>query len=544
EGEYVWYEEAELEPSDTYVQKDILIEIYKYYAIPPDTVIVSILSTDWEDRDPSFVGSHLWIDNMHFRSEFYVPPVKDPTDPNPEIPNGGFEYWETKGYDYPLNYPYNTNTILDVDLNLEPSVFKTNDAVQGNWALNMINRKYYEELMTGFVLNANPSEDFEKWHGGSPINEAPTGISLYYKYYPQGSDTAVVLLAFSKEGQNLGTYAFPLTAASSYVLFDTILDPPLLQVPDSFILGFASGNAMTETYVEGSELFIDKVTFTGLYAQPVDLNGDFEAWVEKRIEKPLSWSSPYGVEGGVLKTTEAFAGSYAVELHTQLVEEEEDYYSMPGMLFSGSWITAGFEGGLPIWNLTDTLFFYYKYQPANPLDSAVFSVFFLLGNSLVDAPTRYLGATDTYTLVEIPFSQDEMPTLAYWIEPDNIVIMASSSIPQNSDSSFAGAVLTLDEIHLKTRGWTIDLSPEPLKEVQAALYPNPSRGKVFVSDPGQEFKQISVYTLTGQLIINQDKATDQNLTELDLSGQPEGIYLIKLSSDVDKVLLKLMLRNE
>jgi hypothetical protein len=46
------------------------------------------------------------------------------------------------------------------------------------------------------------------------------------------------------------------------------------------------------------------------------------------------------------------------------------------------------------------------------------------------------------------------------------------------------------------------------------------------------------------LIINQDKATDQNLTELDLSGQPEGIYLIKLSSDVDKVLLKLMLRNE
>ncbi|MFA7357916.1 MAG: T9SS type A sorting domain-containing protein, partial [Bacteroidales bacterium] len=546
EGDNVWYESVELEASDTYVQKNVLIEIYKYYAIPPDTVIVSIMSTDWEDRELSFVGSHLWIDNMHFRSEFYVPPVKDPSDPNLEIPNGGFEYWETKGYEYPLNYPYNTNTILGIDFNLEPSVFKTNDAVQGNWALNMITRKYHEELMTGFVLNADPNEDIEKWHGGFPINEAPTGINLHYKYFPQGNDTAVVLLAFSKEGQNLGTYVYPLTEGTrytladslSYTLFDTILNPPLAQVPDSFILGFASSNVMTETYVEGSELFIDKVSFTGISAQPAQLNGDFEAWVEESIEKPLSWSSPFGTEG-VFKTTEAFAGSYALELHTLFIEVEMGSYSVPGMLMSGSWNSESIEGSLPIWNLTDTLLFYYKYQPANPVDSAIFSVFLLSGEDMVNARSRYLVASDTYTLVEIPLeAQNE-----YWL-PDNMIIMASSSLTENSDSSFAGAVLTLDEIHLKTRGWTIDIMPEPLQELEAFVYPNPGRAKVFISDPGHKYRQISIYTLTGQLILHQYKAEDQNLLELDLSGQPEGLYLIKLSSGEDKVLLKYMLRKD
>ena len=295
---------------------------------------------------------------------------------------------------------------------------------------------------------------------------------------------------------------------------------------------------MTETYVEGSELFIDKVSFTGISAQPAQLNGDFEAWVEESIEKPLSWSSPFGTEG-VFKTTEAFAGSYALELHTLFIEDEMGSYSVPGMLMSGSWNSESIEGSLPIWNLTDTLLFYYKYQPANPVDSAIFSVFLLSGEDMVNARSRYLVASDTYTLVEIPLeAQNE-----YWL-PDNMIIMASSSLTENSDSSFAGAVLTLDEIHLKTRGWTIDIMPEPLQELEAFVYPNPGRAKVFISDPGHKYRQISIYTLTGQLILHQYKAEDQNLLELDLSGQPEGLYLIKLSSGEDKVLLKYMHRKD
>ncbi|MBA3681091.1 MAG: T9SS type A sorting domain-containing protein [Bacteroidetes bacterium] len=59
------------------------------------------------------------------------------------------------------------------------------------------------------------------------------------------------------------------------------------------------------------------------------------------------------------------------------------------------------------------------------------------------------------------------------------------------------------------------------------LYPNPSSGIFFVNSNKAILKNINVYDNFGRLVIEK-KMSKEQLVELDLTGQPKGIYLITL----------------
>ena len=72
---------------------------------------------------------------------------------------------------------------------------------------------------------------------------------------------------------------------------------------------------------------------------------------------------------------------------------------------------------------------------------------------------------------------------------------------------------------------------EMLSEIRLNIYPNPTTGwlKVEILNlPEEQTTDIKVYNLSGQLIIARDKAGWQ--TEIDLSGQPQGTYLMKIKA--------------
>jgi hypothetical protein len=64
-----------------------------------------------------------------------------------------------------------------------------------------------------------------------------------------------------------------------------------------------------------------------------------------------------------------------------------------------------------------------------------------------------------------------------------------------------------------------------------SIYPNPSNGKYFIKlSEGINISElnIEVYNLLGEIILSTK--SQNNLTELDLSHQPNGIYFIKATS--------------
>ena len=72
-------------------------------------------------------------------------------------------------------------------------------------------------------------------------------------------------------------------------------------------------------------------------------------------------------------------------------------------------------------------------------------------------------------------------------------------------------------------------SEEQLGTVQLRIYPNPTHGhlKVVIQSPDESYGSIEVYDTQGRRIAYLPHAEHEN--DIDLSPQPNGIYLMRLS---------------
>lgn len=85
------------------------------------------------------------------------------------------------------------------------------------------------------------------------------------------------------------------------------------------------------------------------------------------------------------------------------------------------------------------------------------------------------------------------------------------------------------------------LSADSYKMNQISVYPNPSNGLVTISTGDVTLTSIDVYDLTGKLILKQNRFnSNNNLTTIDLSNAAEGIYFVKLSSDNNSIVKRII----
>lgn len=76
---------------------------------------------------------------------------------------------------------------------------------------------------------------------------------------------------------------------------------------------------------------------------------------------------------------------------------------------------------------------------------------------------------------------------------------------------------------------------------QIEVYPNPSNGLFNISNGTTPITKIEVYDLTGKLILNQNILNSNNtLTSFDLSNAVEGVYFVKLSSDKNSIVKRIL----
>src|ERR1017187_3797149 len=178
------------------------------------------------------------------------------------ILNGNFETWSNTPFD---NYTgwWNSNP-QSLQLTGKSSCIKSTSSHSGSYAVEVQSVSNGTDTMGGYIINTNPNMktgNKNSFFGGVPYSAQPTQITGYYKYSPQGKDSAGVIVIFKKAGVILSQDLMTLGSASGYTYFARNLS--LKATPDTMIIGVVSSymlinnnNHMTGI-IPGSTLYMD-----------------------------------------------------------------------------------------------------------------------------------------------------------------------------------------------------------------------------------------------------------------------------------------------
>ncbi|MFQ5446996.1 MAG: T9SS type A sorting domain-containing protein [Saprospiraceae bacterium] len=180
--------------------------------------------------------------------------------------------------------------------------------------------------------------------------------------------------------------------------------------------------------------------WAGLSAQTIP-NGDFENWTQQLyFSEPVNfWTSNVqaffsGAGANVTKTTDAYAGNFALKLEAVTV----DTSVVPGTVALGNLGSDGFTGGYPYTELPDTLTGYAKYNIA-PGDTAFLLIIFMAGGAPFSVTSQpFTGVQDAYAQFKLPI------TSILPVQPDTMQFILTTSA--DFDIAVAGNVLYMDEL--------------------------------------------------------------------------------------------------
>lgn len=165
---------------------------------------------------------------------------------NAQIPNGGFENWESNG------------NPVDWWTNNAPGVFttitKSSDAHSGSWAV-----EGNVESISG--IGVGPAIISGVEGVGIPINFRPAAITGYYKFTSINNDYMQVQADFLKSGVGgVGVGAANLNPAGSYTQFSIDINYITGDVPDTVLIAiFIAGNGGFPNV--GSKMFVDDLAW-------------------------------------------------------------------------------------------------------------------------------------------------------------------------------------------------------------------------------------------------------------------------------------------
>jgi len=84
------------------------------------------------------------------------------------------------------------------------------------------------------------------------------------------------------------------------------------------------------------------------------------------------------------------------------------------------------------------------------------------------------------------------------------------------------------------------LSSETFALESIAVYPNPSNGLYTISTKNHQIEAIEVYDITGKNILKQNNFKSANEVMLDLTNASNGIYFMKISTDVGSITKRII----
>ncbi len=427
------------------------------------------------------------------------------------IPNGTFENWNTTAYSEPNGF--STGNLEDIQRTGNITVTKV--AGYSGFAVRIQTVASGSDTTESYIINTtNPCSDVPQWKGGVPYSEQPTAITGYYRYNLPGSDTALMIVVFRKNGVHIADNIIQIRGTGSQSTWASFSFPITCGVvPDSMIFAAASSNKKGVGIQNGSFLELDNLAFTGT-TQPFP-NGDFENWTSKTWDNLSGWDS-WG--SGVSKSTSSYGGLYAVRFETVSDCGDNGNINPSGITSGHLTPNHGVVGGYPYTGTSDKFCGYYKYAPMGN-DSAEIHIDLTKNFNNVGGIMHLLPAANNFTYFEVSFSSG--------IVPDTLRIDVQSS-KSNPSSANIGSVLYLDDLYLLS---------DPLgifnnhKNDGIFFYPNPAKEILNVQFKGKltnEPKVITVYNTLGENIGSWK--TDEKQIVLETKSFPVGIYLLQMKT--------------
>ncbi|MCZ2356845.1 MAG: T9SS type A sorting domain-containing protein [Bacteroidia bacterium] len=450
------------------------------------------------------------------------------------IPNGNFESWNSTTYESPTNYLSSNGDALSHCGSA--NVVKSTDAYTGSYAVKLTTTSCGGGNAFSYILNAQPNNNFPNWPGGFPYNQTPTGIQGYYKSNIPSPDTSRLILIFKKNGAPIGSYIYSFYGThNTYTPFNFTLSPALSVTPDTVIFGAVSSDFANEALSRtGSMLLLDNVSFTGVTSQPALFNGDFENWTNNTFYTPTDWAY-FSSEERFTRTTDRAAGNYAAQLVTALGDRNGNPAANSSYVGNGDWINGCqcWIGGNSFSKATDTLAFYYKYDPMSN-DSAEVLIMFKSNGNQIGGNVKRLGKTagSGYQYMEVPFSLG--------MTPDTAIVRFHSSKWEDSSTVYVGSTLKIDEVHFKSQ--PLITSILPAQTIQTAIYPNPfSNQAILRVDFPLQNAHLTIENNMGQ-VVKELHDLSGNLVIINRDNLPQGLYFVRLinngsSISVGKILI-------
>ena len=219
----------------------------------PDSVALIITSGTFNSTNNS-AGSNITVDNLSFGSGY--------TDP----PNNDFENWYERINEKPDSW-LTSNSLVDSS-NL--AVEKTNDSYSGNYAAKVSTKLTITDDTIGFLTNGRPTNSTFVSEGGYQVSQNPDVLSGYYKYTPDGSDSALVsVYSYAKDQSTnnltrVDSNSVMLPQANNYTLFEVPMNYDSWPVVDTVSIIFVPGKSTHQTTPVGlgSELYVDDLSMS------------------------------------------------------------------------------------------------------------------------------------------------------------------------------------------------------------------------------------------------------------------------------------------
>ena len=209
----------------------------------PDTIMLGFTNISPYDEEIG-INNFVEIDSIWF-------------DNNITIPNSGFSNWITKTAEYPDNWYCNAADFVLYNEDIQKSVYKTEDAYHNDYAICI--KSYVLDLDTsmGVIKPFNKAGIFN-------IDHRHQELEFYYKYYPDGIDTARVSVGMYKDGESIAWGSVEITDHVNLWKKGTVNIYYHNQevIPDSATISITS---TTWENRKLSELCIDKICFDGDY---------------------------------------------------------------------------------------------------------------------------------------------------------------------------------------------------------------------------------------------------------------------------------------
>lgn len=256
-------------------------------------------------------------------------------------------------------------------------------------------------------------------------------------------------------------------------------------------------------------------------------NGGFETWIDSTsYENPDGWESNNSTlvsllgSPTVVKDTDAYSGSYAAKIQTQMVGVTQ-IDTFAGILTNGSIDSLSYSGDTISYQ-PQKLTGYYKFDGTSG-DSAFAIVYLnkyssIVGHDEVKASGNAKlppAASWTYFEIDIYDAEINPPT------PESFVIVLSST---KDIANPKVGTLWVDELNFSGVA-----SIEPLTKVgNMEVYPNPATDLVTVDWQTNGIQQLQLFDVNSRLIKTID-VSGTNHTQLDVSTLEAGKYFVVLA---------------